>query len=581
MYDNFYTKYDDAKIFISAATAEDVIKMLEKEKHLTAEQCAYLSKAYSFSTEEDRLKKALKYAKKSVKLNPEYAYGYVRLAFAAGKASKKKECLKSLELAEKFGAENWLVQVFLCCLYNYIDDDEKSDFYLDKLLQAEENSPAYWYNLGFVYYAKSPEDYEKAFECFEKAKNYKDQYNLYYKMMDSYGELGEVENGLKYLEKCLKIKESEDLLERQIQCYIYNEDYDEAVKLSRQYYRKDFDKRQAIIFLGFIAKRRGEYNKALKYLRFADYTREANKYLYELTAEVYEAKKDYRSAIDFYKKALKFDKYDDEIFLNISYEYSMLKEYKLADKYADLAIELNNKSAYSYYRKGNIMVAVERYEEAAEAYKICVELAPDDVDYYHSLSYSYSKTGQLELSLEYANRALLLDKENSYSYFRKAWALQEMGKYNDAIDFYQKCIEKDSTYVDAYANISYCYSKLEEFKKSILYANKAIMVNKDYAYSHYRKAWALHSLGKFDEAIDDYIEAIELDPGDVNNYLGITGVFLDKQENLSALEFANKAILLDRACGYAYYYKSVALINLGKKLEAEKVYAKARELGFE
>ncbi len=163
----------------------------------------------------------------------------------------------------------------------------------------------------------------------------------------------------------------------------------------------------------------------------------------------------------------------------------------------------------------------------------------------------------------------------------KAWALQEMEKYNESISCYEKCIECDSTFVDAYANISFCYSKLKDFKKSILYANKAIMVNKDYAYSHYRKAWALHNMGKFDEAIDDYIEAIELDPTDIYNYLGITGVFLDKKENFSALEFANKAIMLDRNCGNAYYYKSVALSNLGKKAEAEKIYAKARQLGFE
>ena len=75
---------------------------------------------------------------------------------------------------------------------------------------------------------------------------------------------------------------------------------------------------------------------------------------------------------------------------------------------------------------------------------------------------------ELELSLEYANRAILLDKTSSYSYFRKAWALQEMEKYGEAITSYEKCIEYESTFVDAYANISFCYSKLKDFNKSIL-----------------------------------------------------------------------------------------------------------------
>ena len=578
MYDNFYTKYKDAKIFINSTTAEDVIKMLSKEKHPTAEQCAYLSKAYVFA---DDGKKAVKFARKAVKINPEYAYGYIRLSFALGRMGKKKECLKNLELAEKFGAEDWLVQTFLACIYNYVGNYEKSSYYIEKLLECGDKSPAYYYNVGFVYYAISPEDYEKAIEYFKKAGDFKDRYNLNYKLMECYGELGDIETALGYLEKCLSIKETPELLERQIQCMIFLEKYEEAERLSRKYYRKTDDKQQALRFLAVIAKSEGQYNKALRYLRFADYTTEATEYLYELTAEIYEAKKDYYSALDFYKKALRFDRYDDEILLNISYCYSKTEDFKLADKYADMAIALNDNSAYSYYRKGNVMISVGRFDAAVEAFKQAVKLDPEDVDYYHSLSYAYSKTGELELSLEYANRAILLDKTSSYSYFRKAWALQEMEKYGEAITSYEKCIEYESTFVDAYANISFCYSKLKDFNKSILYANKAIMVNKDYAYSHYRKAWALHNLGKFDEALDDYLEAIELDPTDIYNYLGITGVFLDKKENLSALEFANKAIMLDRQCGNAYYYKSVALSNLGKKAEAEKIYAKALQLGFE
>lgn len=578
MYDNFYTKYEDAKIFINSITAEDVIAMLSKEKHLTAEQCAYLSKAYIFA---DDTKKAVKFAKKAVKIDPHYAYGYIRLAFVFGRQGKKKECLKNIELAEKYGADDWLIQAFLVCIYNYLGDIEKSSNYLAKLTSCGCESPAYYYNVGFVFYAISPEDYVRAVEYFAKAHQYKDKYNLYYKMMESYGELGDIEQALVYLEKCLSMRETQELLERRIQCLIFLEKYDEAEHLSREYYRKAYDKQQALRFLAVICKSRSEFNKALRYLRFADYTTGATEYLYELMAETYEAKKDYYSALDFYKKALRFDKYDDDILLNISYCYSKINEFELADKYADMAIALNDNSSYSYYRKGNIMLSVERFDAAVEAFKRAVELDPEDLDYYHSLSYAYSKTGQLEHSLEYANRAILLDKSSAYSYFRKAWALQEMSKYEDAIAAYEKCIECEATFVDAYANISFCYSKLKDFNKSILYANKAIMVNKDYAYSHYRKAWALHNLGKFDEALDDYFEAIELDPTDIYNYLGITGVFLDKKENLSALEFANKAIMLDRQCGNAYYYKSVALSNLGKKAEAEKTYAKALQLGFD
>lgn len=77
---------------------------------MTAEQCAYLSKAYVFFHD---YKKAVKYAKKSVKLNPGYAYGYIRLAFAYGKQAKKKSVLKILSLLNNSGVMTGSYRHFL------------------------------------------------------------------------------------------------------------------------------------------------------------------------------------------------------------------------------------------------------------------------------------------------------------------------------------------------------------------------------------------------------------------------------------------------------------------------------------
>ena len=209
-----------------------------------------------------------------------------------------------------------------------------------------------------------------------------------------------------------------------------------------------------------------------------------------------------------------------------------------------------------------------------------IEKDPNDVDYYGSASYAYSKMEKFELSLEYANRGILVDKNDAYIHFRKGWALQELGKCELAIKSYEKCIEYNESYFDAYANISYCYSKIGDMKKSILYANKAILINKDYAYAHYRKGWGLHFLGKFEDAIEAYESALELDPTDSFSYIGLAASSLNIQEAAKALIAANKAIMLDRNCGEAYYFKGLALSNLGKTKEAEISYAKAAALGY-
>lgn len=583
MYDNIYTKYEDASEMINSITAEAVIQKLEheiKEDCVTAEKCAYLSKAYIFAADD---KKSLKYAKLAVKLDKNYAYGYIRLAFTEGRLAHKSECLKNALKAEELAPDNWLIQAFLVHLYKYCGENEKAEIIYNKLDELIEFSPAYFYNMGFINYSVAPENYQKAIEYFKLAEEYgyRDEYNLYYKMMESYGELGELDNTIFYIDKCCEIQDSNDLQQRKAMCYIYAEEYDRALELLRKLYRQTDDKQ---LVLGFIAKVfncRQEYKKALKYLRFAEYTTRPSLFLYYKLAETYENLRDYDFAIYYYKKSLRFDRRDEDIILSLSFCYSRIGENTIAEKYADMAIALDTASPYVYFRKGKILLDTGRYKEAVDAFMSGLELEPEDVDFYQWISYAYSKNEEHEKSLEFANRAIMLDKENAYSYFRKAWALQELAKYNAAIEVYEKCLEYDSQYLDAYANISYCYSKIKDYKHSVLWANKALLVNKDYAYAHYRKAWALQELGKFNEAMDFYSSAIELDPADVYNYLGMASVSLNTQENLSALKFANKAILVDSACAGAYYLKSVALSNLGKTKEAEVMFAKAKELGYE
>lgn len=568
---------------INIVTAEDVMKKLEldiKKNKATAEKCAYLSKACIFAGDD---KKALKYAKLAVKLDKEYAYGYIRLAFVEGRLAHKAECRSNALKAEELDPDNWLIQAFLVHLYKYCGEEERAKILYDKLENLVECSPAYFYNMGFINYSTTPEDYNKAIEYFKLAEEYqyRDEYNLYTKMLECYGSIGDAENTILYINKCVEIKDSNDLQQRLALCYIYSEDYDKALNILRTLYRNSDNKQ---IILGFISKvfnAKQEYKKALKYLRFAEYTTKPSLFLYYKLAETYENLKDYYSAIDYYKKARKYDRKDEDIILGLSFCYSKIGDYKLAEKYADLAIALDSKSSYVYFRKGKILLDIDHYEEAIDAFMQGLEIDPEDVDFYQWISYAYSKTDQHEKSLEFANRAILLNTEDAYSYFRKAWALQELSKYNAAIEVYQKCIEYDNQYVDAYANISYCYSKLKDYNHSVLWANKAMMIDKDYSYAHYRKAWALQELGKFNEAMDFYTTAIELDPADVYNYLGMASVSLNTQANISALKFANKAILVDSACAGAYYLKSVALSNLGKTKEAEVVFAKAKELGYE
>ena len=583
MYDNTNTYYNDTKIFISEVTAGSIIatlKEIETAGKLTAETCAYLSKAYVFETNDEM---ALYYALKSVEKDPQYAYGHIRAAFTYARMGEKEDCIKHTKIADTLNKyENNYINAFLVILYNFCSDEKRAEQILTYIERTYQDNAEYYYYFGFIYSHDKP---GKAIEWFTRAENagFRDTYNLWTNLADNYSLIEDYDNAEKYADKSLQMGNSRVALRIKAECLKEKEDFLTAIKYLRKKYKfdkTDENKLKTLSLIIYCYMYSNTPEKAEKYINFAinNFPKDYN--LCYVSATYYETIEDYDTAIKFYQKMLELNKEKDTAYSSISYCYSQLGDNEKALKYVERAIELNSESSYSYYRKGRILVNMKDYNTAINCFLKSLDYDRTDVDSFQWISYCYSMLKNFEKSLEYANRAILLNKDDCYSYFRKAWAYQEMGRYTEALNFYKECIKHDDRYIDAYLNISYIYSKQGNSKQSLLYANKALLINRKYSYAHYRKAWALQESGRFEEACDGYSKAIELDPTDIYNYLGIACISLNNQESSNALLYANKAIFLDRNCGGAYYYKSLALSNLGKVKEAEEAYTKAIQLGY-
>ena len=582
VFDNINTEYRDARLYINESTAQLAVDVLSKDietNSMTAEKYAYMSKAYIFLGDDEE---ALKYAKMAVLKDSEYVYGYVRLTFAYARLGQKENVRRFTDTAQSLNQfKNNYITSFLAVLYDYCSEPEMAQKQIDALKMKAENTADYFYYIGFVFSQERPEEALKYLKRAEQL-DFEDKYNLWTNLAENYFLLDDFENTEKYVDKCQKICLTKRNLELKAECAKSRGEYEEAISYLRKKYKLDKpeDKISTLALLIYNYSELPNPNKTEKIINFALSKFEPDYPLYYVIASFYENNDNYENAISYYKLMEKFEENRSTTYASLSYCYSELEDYSPALIYADKAIEANPEDSYAHYRKGRLLVKLKNYEDAIASFMHSIDYDKTDVDSFQWISYCYSMLKNYDKSLEFANRAILINKEDCYSYFRKAWAYQEMGRYQEAINFYQQCIERDDKYVDAYLNISYIYSKLKDNKQSLLYANKALLLNKDYAYAHYRKAWALQESGRMEEAIDGYSKAIELDPTDIYNYLGIACISLNNQENAAALLYANKAIFIDRNCGGAYYYKSLALSNLGKPKEAEAAYAKALSLGY-
>jgi tetratricopeptide (TPR) repeat protein len=139
------------------------------------------------------------------------------------------------------------------------------------------------------------------------------------------------------------------------------------------------------------------------------------------------------------------------------------------------------------------------------------------------------------------------------------------GSYDIAIDCYNRAIELDPQYADAWSNHGYVlYDKFRRIRNLDKYdeaLDLAIKINPIDDYFWREKSFILRSIGKYDEAIQALDKAIEINP-QMGYYWVDKGRMLDEHLDRydEAIQAFNKAIEINDA------YSSIAWVGKGNAL---------------
>ncbi len=120
----------------------------------------------------------------------------------------------------------------------------------------------------------------------------------------------------------------------------------------------------------------------------------------------------------------------------------------------------------------------------------------------------------------------------------------------------------------------------EKYSEAIPYFDKALEINPNYKEAWLYKGLSLDDLGRYSEAITYYDKAISIDPNYIIPWYN-KGIILGNQGYYEdAMNCFDKVISIDPKDAEAWYYKGVCLEVLGRLSEAEECYDKAEALGF-
>lgn len=232
---------------------------------------------------------------------------------------------------------------------------------------------------------------------------------------------------------------------------------------------------------------------------------------------------------------------DLESVVNKCRQYFKKGEFKLELDYLQEVINRypNNSDLWNY--KGVALSKLSRYDESISCFDIAIMLNPKSANLWMNKGDSLSKQGRIEESIKSFDNALKLDTNNSRALSLKAKLLINQRKYEEALECLDKATQKTN--------------------EKVLWNDKGV---------------ALAALGRYQEAIQSYENALKIDPNDgvsLNNK-GLSLYNLRKYQE--AINCFDRILVLNPNVRNVLINKYKALDKLGKTTEADRCYERSQ-----
>lgn len=248
---------------------------------------------------------------------------------------------------------------------------------------------------------------------------------------------------------------------------------------------------------------------------------------YALRGEViWRSSTNYDDALVNLNKSIELDPSKEGYYVTRGIIWDLKGEYEEAISDYNRAIELNPEFAYAFSHRGITYRDHGEYEKALQDFDMAIELNPADAQAYYNRGTAYQYLGDFEVINEYYDAAL--------------------ADYNAAIADYDTAIEKDEEYEWAYFDKGQVLQILKRYDEAILEYSNFLDLNPSHPDAFQWRGYCFMVLGDFQSAEDDIKTSLDIMPvrvdGTVFYLLGVIYTNIDQTEE--AIESFEQALLL-------------------------------------
>ncbi|MCW9679361.1 tetratricopeptide repeat protein [Dolichospermum planctonicum UHCC 0167] len=303
------------------------------------------------------------------------------------------------------------------------------------------------------------------------------------------------------------------------------------------------------------------YNQAIKF--YPDY-----KLIYNSRGLSYVNLQKYQQAIDDFNQAIQLDPKNADYYHSRGLAYSLLNKHQQAIDDFTQAIQLDPKNAQYYYSRGIAYSFFNKHQQAIDDFNQAIQLDPKNAEYYSVRGMQYVISREYKKAIKDFTEAIRLDDKSVFYYGYRGIAYSGLKQYKQAISDLTETIRRDPKNAP-YTVGGLRYSEFKDNKILISSYNKRIsIVYKARGDSHW-------NLKNYKQAIDDYTQAIKIDPKNAIYYDARGNTYFQLKDYKQAINDFTQAIKLDTKNANYYARRGLTYLQLKDYKQAINDYTQA------
>lgn len=254
---------------------------------------------------------------------------------------------------------------------------------------------------------------------------------------------------------------------------------------------------------------KGQLNDALSILNKIEKIEPFNVDLLIIKANVFSQMHQHEKSIQYYNKALDHQSGNEvDIMLDLAMEYQELQQFDKSILMLTSLLDRDPENEIALHEISHCYERIEKVEDGIEFFQTFLDDHPFSATAWFNLGDLFARYDVAEKAIDAYDFAISIKDDFAHAYFNKASVYANEGDYKNALESFIDCSHHEGSNPLTFCFIGECYEKLEDYKMALHYYDKVLEIDEEWSDAWMGKAATYVLMGEDKKALPNIKKAI-------------------------------------------------------------------------